>query len=111
MTAVAELKNRLTDQLGLSGLLEIELPRLEQVGRAAGRSADESIDRLLGKSRSPIWPWIAAAVSLVVIGGMVALYVAWFRRAPEQAPSPITGWTPESDSMLVSELATSPLDS
>ena len=114
MTAVSELKNRLPDMPDLS---EIDLPRMEKVGRAAGRSADESIDRLLGKSRNPIWPWIAMGLSLAVIAGAIAAYLAWFRRTPE-VPARETGWTPEptaagswqTESTPVSELGTSPLD-
>jgi hypothetical protein len=115
MTAVSDLKNRMAD---LPDLSEIDLPRMEQVGRAAGRTADESIDRLLGKSRNPIWPWIAAGLSLAVIAGVIAAYMAWFRRAPMETSTPETSWTPEptaegswqAESVPVSELGTSPLD-
>jgi hypothetical protein len=115
MTAVSELKNRLPDMPDLS---EIDLPRMEKVGRAAGRSADESIDRLLGKSRNPIWPWIALGLSLAVIAGAIAAYMAWFRRPAEATSVPEAGWTPEptaagsweAESTTVSELGTSPLD-
>ena len=120
MTAVSELKNRLQDLPDLSDidLSKLDLPRMEQVGRAAGRSADESIDRLLGKSRNPIWPWVALGLSLAVIAGAIAAYMAWFRRAPEETTVPATGWTPEptapgswqSEPTPVSELGTSPLD-
>jgi len=47
-----------------------------------GKSADETIDRLLGRSRAPIWPWIAAAFGLVAVIGTIAAYLAWFRRPP-----------------------------
>jgi hypothetical protein len=115
MTAVSDLKNRLPDMPDLS---ELDLPRMEKVGRAAGRSADESIDRLLGKSRNPIWPWIALGLSLAAIAGVIAAYMAWFRRTPVETATPETGWTPEptaagswqAESTPVSELGTSPLD-
>ncbi len=45
-----------------------------------GRSADDTIDRLLGRSKSPVWPWIAAGVGLVAVVGALAAYFAWFRR-------------------------------
>jgi hypothetical protein len=114
MDAVAELKNRLPD---LSELSEIELPRMEEVGRAAGRSADESIDRLLGKARNPIWPWVAGALGLAVVIGVIAAYMAWLRRWSVETPESESGWTPEPlegsrplGSAPVSELGTSPLD-
>ena len=115
MTSVAELKNRLPDMPDLS---EIDLPRLEQVGRTAGRSADESIDRLLGRSRNPIWPWIAAGLGLAVVIGVIAAYMAWLRRPPVETSTAERGWTPapapedgwQPDASPVSELGTSPLD-
>jgi hypothetical protein len=112
MAAVTDLKNRLSD---LPDLSELDLPRLERMGRSAGRSADQSIDRLLGKSRNPIWPWIAGALGLAVVIGAIAAYMAWLRRPPVETSAVDSGWTPEPsswqpESTPVSELGTSPLD-
>lgn len=114
MTAVTELKHRMPD---LGDLADIDLPRMERVGRDAGRSADEAIDKLLGKSRNPIWPWIAAVLGLAAVVGVIAAYMAWMRRPPVEpstpeprwtpAPKPEDSWSPESTP--VSELGTSPL--
>ena len=52
-----------------------DLPRLEVVGR----TADNTIDRLLGRSRAPVWPWIATGVGLIAVIGAVAVYL-WTRR-------------------------------
>jgi len=54
---------------------EIELPKMEDVGR----NADVVIDRLLGRSRAPVWPWIAAGIGLVALVGAITAYFAWFR--------------------------------
>ena len=54
---------------------EIELPKMETVGR----TADVAIDRLLGRSRAPVWPWIAAGIGLVAVVSAIAAYFAWFR--------------------------------
>jgi hypothetical protein len=69
---IERLKQRFPD------LSNIELPKMATVGK----SADETIDRLLGRSRAPIWPWIAAAFGLVAVIGTIAAYLAWFRRSP-----------------------------
>jgi hypothetical protein len=120
MTAASELKDRLPD---LRDLADIDLPRMEQVGRDAGRSADQTIDRLLGKSRNPSWPWLATALGLAVVIGAIAAYMAWMRRPPVDTsavdtPADESGWTRESapdagwqaEPTPVSELGTSPLD-
>lgn len=69
---IERLKQRFPD---LSGF---ELPTMESVGK----SADETIDRLLGRSRSPIWPWIAGVLGLVAIAGAIGAYLTWYRRTP-----------------------------
>jgi hypothetical protein len=120
MTAVSELKNRMPD---LGDLADIDLPRMERVGRDAGRSADEALDKLLGKSRNPIWPWIAAVLGLAAVVGVIAAYMAWMRRPPVDKSTTESQWTSESkpeawqpegtwpaESTPVSELGTSPLD-
>ena len=92
-STLEELKKRIPD------LSEIELPNLpsrKEVSRAAkdvGKTADETIDRLLGRSRAPIWPWVAAGIGLVALAGIVAAWFAWFRRPTWQAPAPEEPWT------------------
>ncbi len=73
-STVEELRKRVPN------LSEIELPALPSMGQV-GRSADETIDRLLGRSRKPAWPWIAAGIALVAVLGLLAAYLAWFRTA------------------------------
>ena len=68
-------------------LSEIELPKMEHVGK----SADEAVDRLLGRSKSPVWPWVAAGIGLVAVIGAIAAYFAWFRRPSWDSAE--TGWT------------------
>jgi hypothetical protein len=93
-STLEELKKRIPD------LSEIELPNLpsrKEVGRAAkdvSKTADETIDRLLGRSRAPVWPWIAAGVGLVALAGIVAAWFAWFRRPTWEAPA--EPWTAET---------------
>jgi hypothetical protein len=60
-------------------LSEIELPSLPSM-QDVSKSADEAVQRLLGRRRRPIWPWIAIGLGLVALVGVVAAYVAWFRR-------------------------------
>jgi hypothetical protein len=117
MPAISELKNRLQVP-DLPNLAEMDLPRMEQVGRSAGRSADETIDRLLGRSRNPLWNWLAVGLGLAIVAGVIAAYMAWLRRPlgepavpevewkPETAP--VTGWAAEP--VPASEPSTSRLD-
>jgi hypothetical protein len=60
----------------IPNLSEIELPSMNEVSR----STEETIDRLLGRSKAPVWPWVAAGVGLVAVIGALAAYFAWFRR-------------------------------
>ena len=93
-STLEELKKRIPD------LSEIELPNLpsrKEVSRAAkdvSKTADETIDRLLGRSRAPVWPWIAAGIGLVALAGIVAAWFAWFRRPTWEAPA--EPWTTET---------------
>ena len=57
-------------------LSDIELPSMEH----AGRQADRTIDRLLGRSRPTAWPWLAAALGLAAIVGTAVALVSWTRR-------------------------------
>lgn len=69
-STIEELKKKIPN------LAEIELPSMEQVGK----SADDTIDRLLGRQKAPVWPWVAAGIGLVAVIGALAAYFAWFRR-------------------------------
>ena len=42
--------------------------------------AEKAVDRLLGRSRAPVWPWVAAGIGLVALVGAIGAYFAWFRR-------------------------------
>jgi hypothetical protein len=68
-------------------LADIELPSMER----AGRQADQAIDRLLGRSRPSVWPWLAAAIGIAAIVGTVAAVLTWGRRP---------GWSPGGGSGL-----------
>jgi hypothetical protein len=71
-STLEELKNKMPS-LDLS---EIELPRIEKMGR----EADKAIDRLLGREKSPVWPWVAAGIGLVTLIGVGAALLTWSRR-------------------------------
>ena len=71
-------------------LSEIELPKMEHVGK----SADEAVDRLLGRNKNPVWPWAAAGIVLVAVIGAIAAYVAWFRRPTWDSTE--AGWTADT---------------
>ena len=87
---VEELKKKMPN------LAEIELPAMPSIEKV-GKTADETIDRLLGRKKAPIWPWVAAGIGLVAVIGALAAYFAWFRRPTWEAPD---GWTtnPGADS-------------
>ena len=91
-STIEELKRRIPD---LSEI-EINLPSRKEVSRTAkgvGKTADDTIDRLLGRKRAPMWPWVATGIGLVALAGIVAAWFAWFRR-----PS----WESQSDSWTAS---------
>lgn len=62
-------------------LADIELPSMER----AGRQADQAIDRLLGRSHSSGWTWLAAALGLVAVVGTIAAALTWGRRPGSSA--------------------------
>jgi hypothetical protein len=74
-------------ELDLSGLKELELPKMESVGR----NADAAVNKLLGRSRRPVWPWLAAGLGLAAAAGIIGAYFAWFRRPAWEATT--TGTT------------------
>lgn len=69
-----ELRKRLPD---LSDV-DVSPPNLEQVGKRA----EEAVDRILGRRRAPVWPWVAVAIGLMAVAGLVAAWLTWTRRAP-----------------------------
>ncbi len=74
-----DLKKRIPD------LSEIELPKMKNMSK----TADQAIDRLLGRSRGPVWPWIVAGLGVVALIGVVAAWFAWFRRPTwQEQPEP-----------------------
>jgi hypothetical protein len=74
-SVIAELRKH------IPSLSEIEIPSLQEAGTKVGRNADQTIDRLLGRSRTPVWPWVAAGVFVVGLIGTVAAFLTWNRRA------------------------------
>jgi len=96
-----ELKKRIPD------LSEIELPNLPSK-KEVGRTADQAIDRLLGRSRTPVWAWIAAAIGFAAVVGVVAAWFAWFRRPTGESTS--ESWTAESTVDTAEPIATSAID-
>jgi hypothetical protein len=86
-STIDEMKKRFPD---LSEI-ELNLPSRGDVRKTAkdiSRTADQTIDRLLGRKRAPVWPWIAAGVGLAAVVGIIAAWFAWFRRPT---------WEPESE--------------
>lgn len=67
---IERLKQRFPD------LSAIDLPKMEEVGR----TADQTIDKLLGRSKAPVWPWVAVVVGLLSVLGAIAAYVMWMRQ-------------------------------
>lgn len=84
-------------------LSEIELPKMENVGK----SADEAVDRLLGRQKSSAWPWVAAGIGLVAVIGAIAAYFAWFRRPTWDSTEP--AWTAEDTSPEAEALGSDPM--
>ena len=70
---VEELKKKIPN------LAEIELPAMPSMDQVS-KTADETIDRLLGRKKAPVWPWVAAGIGLVAVIGALAAYFAWLRR-------------------------------
>jgi hypothetical protein len=107
-STIDDLKKRLPNirEIDLPNLKELELPKMQQVGR----SADEAVDRLLGRSRAPVWPWVAAGIGLVAVIGAVGAWFALFRRPTWESTSITT--TPTSsalDTPLAGDLTPDPI--
>ena len=73
-STIDELRKRIPD------MSEFDLPKLEKVGKDVGKTADQALDRLLGRSNTPVWPWVAGSVALVAILGALVAWFTWFRR-------------------------------
>ena len=89
---IEELRKRIPD------LPEIELPNLPSMKKVS-KTTDQTIDRLLGRSRAPIWPWIAAGIGLIAVIGVVAAWFAWFRRPTWQAQA--EPWSDNADESTI----------
>ena len=95
---IDELRRKLPD------LREIELPSMKEVGKTAkdvGQTAEETIDRLLGRSKPSVWPWIAAGIGLVAVIGAIAAYFAWWRRPAWETPSEPWAATTTEDELSI----------
>ena len=73
-STIDELRKRIPD------ISEFDLPKLEKVGKDVGKTADQALDRLLGRSRMSVWPWIAGSIAIAAIIGAVAAWFTLFRR-------------------------------
>ena len=90
-STIDELRKRIPD------LSEIDLPKLESVGKDVGKTADQALDRLLGRSRAPVWPWVAGSIALVAVLGAVAAWFTWFRRPTDTlVDDDMTSWKPST---------------
>lgn len=88
-STIDELRKRIPD------MSEIDMPKLEQIGKDVGKTADHAIDRLLGRSRAPVWPWVAGSIAFIAILGAVAAWFTWFRRPTDTlVDDDMTSWQP-----------------
>ena len=90
----------------IPNLTEIELPQMPSIEKV-GKTADETIDRLLGRKKAPMWPWVAAGIGLVAVIGALAAYFAWLRRPTWEAgdtwsttPTTPETMTPATDDLI-----------
>jgi hypothetical protein len=63
-------------------LPDVELPTMSEVRQGAA----ETIDKLLGREKMPIWPWVVLSVVLLGLIGSIAGAFAWNRRSTEMPP-------------------------
>lgn len=102
MTAIAlpEVDRSTVEDLRkkVPNLSELELPTLPTM-QQVGKTADQTIDRLLGRSKPSMWPWIAAGIGLAAVIGAIAAYFMWFRRPTDNStPGSWSTETPTSES-------------
>jgi hypothetical protein len=76
----------------IPALADLDVPSMEE----AGRKADETIDRLLGRSRMPVWPWLVIGAVLVAVIGSIAAVFSLNRRS---------GWTPDDEPVPTPDVA------
>lgn len=98
METIERLKQRFPD------LSNIELPKMESVGK----TADETIDRLMGRSKAPVWPWFAVAFGVVAVIGTIAAYLTWLRRPAMDLDEDTMAGSLETDSTSASLNGTDP---
>ena len=65
-------------------LAEIETPSLQEVGK----NADHAIDRLLGRSKTPIWTWLAVGIGVAAVIGAISAWFVMMRRPAWSQPTP-----------------------
>ena len=102
-STIDELRKRIPD------LSEIDLPNLEKVGKDVGKTADQALDRLLGRSKMPVWPWIAGSIAVAAIAGAVAAWFTWFRRPTSVdtiVDESISTWQSPTSSDSMSDMST-----
>ena len=92
---IDELRKKLPD------LKEIELPSLPKMDNVS-KTADETINRLLGRQKAPVWPWVAAGIGVVAVIGGLAAYFAWWRRPSWETPSEPWAASTNDDDLAVS---------
>lgn len=78
-STIDELRKRIPDMSEFE-LPKFDVPKLEKVGKDVGKTADQALDKLLGRNKMPIWPWVAVSLALAAIVGAVAAWFTWFRR-------------------------------
>ena len=102
-STIDELKKKIPN------LSEIELPQMPSMEKV-GKSADDTIDRLLGRQKAPVWPWVAAGIGLVAVIGALAAYFAWLRRPTWEASDAwsTTPTTPEPATPATDDLTDRP---
>ena len=112
MTAIVlpDIDKSTVDELlkKIPNLRAIELPAMPKMDKVS-KTADHTLDRLLGRSKAPVWPWVAAGIGLVAVIGAVAAYFAFWRKpAWDTANEP---WTTSTSTMEDSAFPTSPASS
>ena len=102
-STIEELKKKIPN------LSEFELPQMPSMEKV-GKGADETIDRLLGRQKAPVWPWVAAGIGLVAVIGALAAYFAWLRRPTWEASDAwsTTPTTPDAMTPATDDLTDSP---
>ena len=112
---IEELKKRIPDlteiELNLPTRKELEKAAKDagKTARVVGKSTEDTIDRLLGRKRAPVWPWVAAGIGLAAVVGVIAAWFAWFRRPTWESESEPWTATYETEAAAMAPIDT-PLD-